>query len=107
MTTLTLTERAVQQVKSLLTKQKEPKDGLRIAVIGGGCSGKQYKLAFDNAKEADEVLEFDGLHVLVDPKSAQLLAGVTVEFRDDLEKSGFEVINPNATGGCGCGKSFC
>ncbi|MBD3260766.1 MAG: iron-sulfur cluster assembly accessory protein [Candidatus Altiarchaeales archaeon] len=108
MEVISLTEKAQAQAKELLDKESEPKDGLRIAVIGGGCSGLQYKLGWDNAKETDEVQEYpNGLAVLVDPKSAEFLKGCSLEFHDSIEQTGFEVQNPNASSCCGCGKSFC
>ncbi len=107
METIKLTETAQQQAKALLINEKEPKDGLRVAVIGGGCAGLQYKLGFDNIKEDDLIHEYDnGLKVFVDQKSSVYLAGTTLEYHDSIENSGFEVINPNAKGCCGCGKSF-
>lgn len=108
MEVIKLTEAAQERASSLLSKENEPKEGLRIAVIGGGCSGYQYKLGFDNVKESDEVHEYpNGLVVMVDPKSDVLLKGCTLEFHDQIDKTGFEVQNPNATGCCGCGQSFC
>jgi len=93
--------------KRVLGLQETRKDGLRIAVVGGGCSGKSYKLGIDDVKESDHIQSYDGLIVMVDPKSAAQLKGATLEFHDGLEKSGFEVINPSAESTCGCGKSFC
>lgn len=93
--------------KQVLGLQETRKDGLRVAVIGGGCSGKSYKLGWDDVKERDLTHSYDGLIVMVDPKSAEQLKGATLEFHDGLEKSGFEVINPQASSTCGCGKSFC
>lgn len=108
-----LTDEAQKQAKALLDKKlkDEPEsgyDGLRVAVIGGGCSGLQYKLGFDSGKEADEVHQYEnGLVVMVDEKSAVLLQGCSLEYHNSIEQQGFEVQNPNATGCCGCGKSFC
>lgn len=104
---LKLTETAQTQAKSLLTKDPTNKSGLRVKVIGGGCSGLQYKLGWDDPTEDD--LEYtypNGLRVFVDPKSAPFLVGSTLEYHDNLDRSGFEVINPNAQNTCGCGKSF-
>jgi iron-sulfur cluster assembly protein len=101
-----LTPAAQQQAKALLSKETS-KEGLRVAVIGGGCSGLQYKLGWDNPKENDMVFEYEnGLKVLVDDKSALFLLGSTLEYHNDIDRSGFEVINPNAKNSCGCGKSF-
>ncbi|MCI0528626.1 MAG: iron-sulfur cluster assembly accessory protein [Nitrospira sp.] len=101
-----LTEKAQAQAKLIQSREETPKAGLRIAVIGGGCSGLQYKLGWDEVKESDEVQQYDNLLILVDPKSAPHLSGSVLEFHDSLERSGFEVQNPNACGTCGCGKSF-
>ena len=102
-----ITEEAQTQAKQLLDRDNPEKSGLRLKVIGGGCSGLQYQLGFDNCKEED--LEIDcanGLRVFIDPKSAPLIAGSTLVFHNDLNKSGFEVQNPNANSTCGCGQSF-
>lgn len=102
-----LSENAQQQAKALLSKETEAKEGLRLAVTGGGCSGLTYKLGWDNPREDDLIHEYEiGLKVFIDPKSATYLAGSSLEYHDTLEKSGFEVINPNSQGCCGCGKSF-
>ncbi len=104
---LKLTEKAQSQALTLLNRQNPTPTGLRVAVIGGGCSGLQYKLGWDDPKEEDFVYECsNGLTVLVDPKSAPMLTGASVEFNDTLEKAGFEIKNPNATTTCGCGESF-
>lgn len=102
-----LTPDAQKQAKMLLSKRDEPKEGLRVAVIGGGCSGLQYKLGFDSGKETDAVYEYEnGLKVLIDDKSALFLMGSQLEYHNDINRNGFEVINPQATTKCGCGKSF-
>jgi len=104
---LELTPKAQEQAKALLSKEESAKEGLRVAVIGGGCSGLQYKLGWDDPKESDAVFEYpNGLKVIVDEKSAFFLIGSTLEYQDGLDGSGFEVINPNASSTCGCGKSF-
>ena len=90
-----------------LSKATE-KDGLRVAITGGGCSGLQYKLGWDDIKDTDVIQDYEGgFRVLIDQKSAFYLEGSTLEFHDDLNRSGFEVVNPNASSTCGCGKSFC
>jgi len=102
-----VTERAVNKVKSLLEAEKKAGFGLRIAVQGGGCSGFQYGLTYeDTAKADDEVLEFNGLKVFIDKMSLPYLNGTTVDYVDSLQGSGFKISNPNATGSCGCGESF-
>ena len=80
---------------------------LRVFVQGGGCSGFQYGFTFDEKKADDNVIEQDGITVLVDPQSATYLRGAKVNYVEDFRGAGFSVENPNATGGsCGCGKSF-
>jgi len=104
---VTLTPEAQEQAKALLDKEKEPKIGLRLAVIGGGCSGLSYKLGWDDPSELDEVHTYEnGLVVMIDMKSAEYLKGSTLIFHDSIERQGFEVQNPNATGCCGCKNSF-
>lgn len=104
---VSLTERAQQHALRLKKSAPTIRDGMRIKVVGGGCSGLQYKLGFDDITEMDHAHEYpNGLIVMVDPKSAVLLTGATLDYHDELDRSGFEVSNPNATGGCGCGKSF-
>ncbi len=102
-----LTPNAQEQARVLLSKEKEPKDGLRVAVIGGGCSGLRYQLGWDNAVETDAVHEYgNGLKVLLDEKSALYLLGSELEYYNDINRNGFEVNNPNASNTCGCGESF-
>jgi len=107
MEVIKLTEKAQQQAKALLSKETEAKEGLRVAVIGGGCAGLQYKIGLDDLEESDFVHAYEnGLKVIIDPKSGVMLSGAAMEFHDSLDRSGFEIENPNATKGCGCGKSF-
>lgn len=102
-----VTERAVSKVKSLLESEKKTGFGLRIAVQGGGCSGFQYGLTFeDTARPDDKVLEFNGLKVFIDAMSQPYLNGTTVDYVESLQGSGFKINNPNATSSCGCGDSF-
>lgn len=104
---ITLTDNAVSAVRRFIDTANKPVIGLRIKVDGGGCSGLQYGMQLEeNLSVGDEVLDFAGLKVLVDEQSAPLLAGVTVDFLDGLEGTGFKFENPNAAGSCGCGKSF-
>jgi iron-sulfur cluster assembly protein len=103
---ITLTPEALSKVKSILAGRKE-ESGLRIAVIGGGCSGFQYQMTLDNeANEDDKVIEMDGLRVFVDSRSLLYLNGTKVDYVDGLNGSGFKFDNPNAKGSCGCGESF-
>ena len=102
-----LTEKAAEQVKTLLAKEKLEGYGLRVSVAGGGCSGLSYRLVFEKeAHEGDRVFEFHGIKVLVDPKSYLFLNGTTVDFSDGLNGTGFTFKNPNASGTFGCGTSF-
>jgi iron-sulfur cluster assembly accessory protein len=104
---LTLTESAQKAVSRFITTSEEPVAGLRIAVTGGGCSGMSYGMTLEaEAKKNDTVIEFGDIKVFVDPLSAPLLAGVTVDFLDSMEGSGFKFENPNASSSCGCGQSF-
>lgn len=103
---LTMTPVAVEKVKAILAERKE-ESGLRIAVVGGGCSGFQYQMTLDDQAHADDqVIEVDGLKVYVDNRSALYLNGTRVDYVDGLSGSGFKFDNPNAKGSCGCGESF-
>jgi iron-sulfur cluster assembly protein len=104
-----LTERAAQEVKKIMEEQKfEPSTVLRVGVAGGGCSGFQYSLGFDQKfdEKADSKFDCHGVTLVVDKKSALYLDGTTVDFYEGLEKRGFTFENPNATKSCGCGSSF-
>jgi len=102
-----VTENAVSKVKSLLEAENKPGFGLRIAVQGGGCSGFQYGLSYEQErKDNDQVLEFNGLEVYVDAMSLMYLDDVTIDYIDSLNGAGFKISNPKATGTCGCGASF-
>ncbi|MCY0965638.1 HesB/IscA family protein [Parathalassolituus penaei] len=104
---LIMTDSAVSAVRRFMDSTQAPIVGLRIKVEGGGCSGFQYGMKLESqAEDADEVFDFSGVKVLVDTTSAPLLNGVTVDFVDGLEGSGFKFHNPNASNSCGCGKSF-
>lgn len=80
--------------------------GLRLSVVGGGCAGFQYRLQLDHAKEGDLVFVSEGQNVIVDPVSINFVEGSTIVYHDDLARQGFEVLNPRAQAGCGCGSSF-
>jgi iron-sulfur cluster assembly protein len=102
-----VTDKAVEQAKVIFTSEgKGSEYGLRLGVIGGGCSGLSYKIDFDTKKEKDNVLEFGGVKVFIDLKSSIYLKGITLDFKDGLNGKGFVFINPNATNTCGCGESF-
>lgn len=104
---LNLTDSAQAAVGRFITSTEEPVTGLRIAVSGGGCSGMRYAIALEKeAKTDDTIVECGAVKIFVDPQSLPLLQGVTVDFLDTMEGSGFKFINPNATNTCGCGSSF-
>ena len=103
---VTLTEIATKKVTEFLSTQEQAEAGLRVAVKGGGCSGFQYQLALDEARDDDEVFEHEGIKVLVDPASLRYVDGSTVDYTESLMGSGFEVQNPNVVASCGCGSSF-
>jgi iron-sulfur cluster assembly protein len=104
---LTLTDKAVQQIKNLLARDKLNGQCLRISIADGGCSGFSYKLDFEKEKKSDDnVLEFDDVRVYVDSNSAPYLKGTVIDFVSGLYGGGFKFSNPNATGTCGCGTSF-
>ena len=101
-----LTANAAQKVSSLLTRQGRPSGVLRIAVVGGGCSGLQYKMDLqDSPANRDILVETSGVRVVVDPKSALYVTGSELDYVDALD-GGFKVKNPNAATSCSCGESF-
>ena len=104
---LTLTENAIQQVKTLLARDKLHDHALRISVTDGGCSGFSYQLHFEREqKPGDITLKLESVNIYVDPKSVPFLQGTTIDFVSGLYGGGFKFSNPNATGTCGCGTSF-
>jgi iron-sulfur cluster insertion protein len=104
---ITVTSLAAEKIKSIKTSQAAAEDvGLRVRVVGGGCSGFQYQLVFDAPKTGDQVYEQDGVKVVVDPKSFLYLNGTEIDYVDGLMGAGFALKNPNAKGTCGCGSSF-
>ncbi len=104
---VTLTDSAVSQVKTLLTGKPENAGKiLRVFVEGGGCSGMQYGLVFDERRDGDLTADCAGVEVLVDSFSSQYLRGAVVDYNDGLTGGGFKISNPNARESCGCGKSF-
>jgi len=104
---LTLTEKAIEQVKALLARDNRKDHGLRVSVADGGCSGFSYKLDFAKKEEpGDLVLEQGDLKVYVDSKSVAHLKGTTIDYVNSLYGGGFKFSNPNASGTCGCGTSF-
>lgn len=102
-----LTDAAVAKVKFFAqTMPDSLNKALRVFVQGGGCSGFQYGFTFDEKKEGDNVMEQDGITIVVDAQSAMYLKDSKVDYVEDFRGAGFSVTNPNASGGCGCGKSF-
>jgi iron-sulfur cluster assembly accessory protein len=102
-----LTETAIGKVQEILNTQDPKPAGLRIAVVGGGCSGFSYSMAFENSPGMlDKTYSFDGLKVFVDQASLLYLDGAEVDFVETLEGSGFKFNNPNVKSTCGCGSSF-
>jgi iron-sulfur cluster assembly protein len=104
---ISLTPLAVEKVKEIMNQQNPLPVGLRVAVIGGGCSGFTYHMAFENEiHENDNVYEFDGLKVMVDQVSEMYLDGAQIDYVETLEGAGFKFNNPNVRSTCGCGASF-
>jgi iron-sulfur cluster assembly accessory protein len=103
-----LTPVAVTKVKEIISQQNPMPEGLRVAVVGGGCSGFSYHMAFENSVNAasDNVYEFEGLKVLVDQMSEMYLDGISIDYIETIEGSGFKFNNPNVKSTCGCGSSF-
>lgn len=102
-----LTPKALEAVRKMHEKEGlSPDQGLRISVVGGGCSGFQYALAFDGRKDGDVVTEFDGVNVYVDEISLTYIAGTTLDYVEGLHNAGFRFDNPRASRTCGCGSSF-
>jgi len=106
-TLVNITDKAAEKALALLAARELPDGALRVFVAGGGCSGYQYGMALARSAEEDDiVLERLGVRILVDPESAQYLAGAEIDYVEDVMKSGFSIYNPNATKSCACGSSF-
>lgn len=105
--TVTLTDMAVAKVGELIAAEGDPSLALRMAVRPGGCSGFSYELFFDSQIETQDIVEsFGEVRVVVDPQSADMIKGATLDFKDGLMGAGFSIDNPNVTRTCGCGNSF-
>lgn len=102
---VTITDKALAQIKRIFAEQGQGR-GLRLGVVGGGCSGLSYKIDFDEKREHDNIIRLDDIEVYVDLKSTIYLKGVVLDFKDGLDGKGFVFQNPNATNTCGCGESF-
>jgi iron-sulfur cluster assembly protein len=105
-TEVSITESAAEKIKQILARENKPAQGLRLKVVGGGCSGLQNKMDFDDAKPSDRVFEKDGAKVIVDLKSLLYLNGTELDYKETLMQSGFVLQNPNVKRTCGCGASF-
>ena len=103
---VSVTERAAARIRELIVAESRDGQGLRVKVVGGGCSGLQYKVDFDAPKSTDKIFEKDGAKVLVDMKSLLYLTGTELDYKDELMQSGFVFQNPNVKKSCGCGASF-
>lgn len=104
---ITVTPAALTVIQGLLQQRNIPNHALRVFVSGGGCSGLQYGMAFEPApQEYDQVVEFDGVRIVIDPTSLVYLQGAVIDFVDSLIGGGFRIDNPNAVSSCGCGTSF-
>jgi iron-sulfur cluster assembly protein len=103
-----ITDKGAEKVHEFLASQQADTTvaGLRVGVRGGGCSGFQYQLAFDEQRESDVVFESHGLKLLVDGESLQFVRGSTIDYEESLQGAGFKVNNPNVVAACGCGSSF-
>jgi len=102
-----LTAKAVEMVRDAMARENLAGHGIRVGVVGGGCSGFQYSMDFENeTKDGDTVFDAGGVNVYVDPMSSMYLQGVTVDYIVGLQGAGFKFINPNARNTCGCGQSF-
>jgi iron-sulfur cluster assembly protein len=105
---ITLSDKGAEKVHEFLASQPQEAAiaGLRVGVRGGGCSGFQYQLAFDEQRDGDVVFESHGLKLLVDRESMPYVSGSTVDYEESLQGAGFKVSNPNVVAACGCGSSF-
>jgi len=105
---ITITDKGAEKVHEFLASQQADLSvaGLRVGVRGGGCSGFQYQLAFDEQRQNDVVFESHGLKLLVDNESLQFVRGSTIDYEESLQGAGFKVNNPNVVAACGCGSSF-
>jgi|SRR4051794_1536037 iron-sulfur cluster assembly protein len=105
---ITMTDKSAEKVREFLAAQGADTEtaGLRVGVRGGGCSGFQYNLAFDQQKDGDAVFEDHGLKLLVDKPSLPYVAGSIIDYIDSMQGAGFQVNNPNVVAACGCGSSF-
>jgi iron-sulfur cluster assembly protein len=102
---ISLSENAARKIRQLVA-DKGVEAGLRVKVVGGGCSGLQYRMEIDAAKERDKIFEREGARLIVDKKSFLYLNGSELDYGEELMSAGFKVVNPNVKRSCGCGESF-
>ena len=103
----TVTTKAVEEIRKLLSEENIPNAFLRVRVVPGGCSGFSYEMGFDDETEdSDKLFEQEGVKVAIDELSFPYLQGAVLDYQDGLNGTGFSINNPNATGSCGCGQSF-
>jgi iron-sulfur cluster assembly protein len=103
---ITISDSAANKIIEALAETRRDADGLRVRVIGGGCSGLQYKIDLDHEKKGDKVFEHNGARLYIDRKSYLYINGTRVDYSDGLQNVGFQLDNPNVTKTCGCGESF-
>ena len=101
-----MTDTAAARIRALAAERKLPDGGLRVKVVGGGCSGLTYKMDIDQRRDGDKVFEHDGARLVVDRKSFLYLNGTILDYKDELMSAGFVLQNPNVKRSCGCGSSF-
>ena len=101
-----MTDQAARKIQALAAEKGMPDAGLRVKVVGGGCSGLTYKMDLDHARDGDKVFEHAGAKLVVDRKSFLYLKGTELDYKDELMASGFNLRNPNVKRSCGCGSSF-
>src|SRR5262247_4894368 len=104
--TIEISENAAKKIHALIVQQHKDGQGLRVKVVGGGCSGLSYKMDLDHPREGDKVFEHDGAKLVVDRKSFLYLKGTELDYKEELMASGFNLRNPNVKRSCGCGSSF-
>jgi iron-sulfur cluster assembly protein len=103
---ISMTDQAARKIHALIAEKGLPEAGLRVKVVGGGCSGLTYKMDVDTAREGDRVFEHGGAKIVVDRKSFLYLKGTELDYQEELMASGFSLRNPNVKRSCGCGSSF-
>jgi len=103
---ISMTDQAARKIQALIAERGLPGSGLRVKVVGGGCSGLTYKMDVDQPRDGDKVFEHDGAKLVVDRKSFLYLKGTELDYKEELMASGFNLRNPNVKRTCGCGSSF-